>query len=170
MSEKKEWALRPGRGPVVTRRVHGKLMEMRVRPQSEEQVMDDLLAGVTRQDMASGLSGFGQHAASQKKQAGPRDLTTIPDGGLIWDEPESDLLMQPDGTPPKEEGDFVNVDAPRRRNQTDQDSQLEDSWSLDLLEDYNDRDQEKGHDGPLTFDRKGGSNQSLDDEIEDLFK
>lgn len=151
---------------MVTRKVGGRLVEQRVRPQSDEEVMDSLLAGVSRQDLASGSSGFGRHAASQKHSDG-RQLTSLPSGIGTWD--ELDLLMQPDTESPKEEGDFVDVEAPPRRNQIDQDSRPEDHWSLDLLEDYNDRNHEKGHDGPMTFDRSG-SKQSLDEEIDDLFK
>jgi len=178
VSDKSEWGFRQGRGPIITRRVNGQLIEEPLIAQREEEVIDDLLEGITRREASGGggLSGFGKaaHASgNQSKEAGPRDLTTIPHGGLHFDEPDSDLLFQPDTTPPREEGDFVDTDAPKRRNETDQSANPEDAWDLDFLEDYNDREREKGHGTPPFFDRSGSVDESdanLDDEIDNLFK
>jgi len=166
VSDKSEFALRPGVGPKITRKVGGRIVEEYLHSTSAEDEVDELLQGITRHEAAGsgGRSGFGKFADG-------RDLTSIPDGKLHFDLPDSDILMQPDTAPPREEGDFVDTDAPKRRNETDQSANPEDEWDLEFYENYNDRNREKGHGTPPFLARKGGSVEvPLDDEIDDLFK
>jgi len=203
-----EFKLTRRSGVKITRGMRvGKTLDVQeeiLHAQSEAEVLDALSEGLDpdHADMSMGLSGFGKMAGNMGqpevpnpgdplagfspemrallKDAGPRDLTTILHGGLHFDEPDSDILMQPDTTPPREEGDFVDTDAPKRRNQTDQGLDPADAWDMLFYDETNDRNMEQGHNGPMTFERSPGERRpkastaavdaELDAELDGLFE
>lgn len=169
-NDRGDFTLRMGVGPTITRKIGNRLVVTPVlgsRRVSEEGELDELLAGVTRDDVLnSGRSGFGKKVGAAGAGSFDGDpypakrmnhydnpnrdnLSSMPDGQYLGEDPDVDLLMQPDGDPPKEEGDFISTDDPstRARN-TDP---FVNPTSIQSLDQYDQapRDREVGQNTPL---------------------
>lgn len=163
-------------GPRRVRKEGSSYIEERLPPvyqEDDEQVVDELMRGISSNDMRRGSSGFGRFAASQPKQEKRADYGVYPGShsspSHLGEDAGSESANKPSGPTPA-----LNIrDTEDRRRHTDEDAEDLLSYSpaeRGFPDDQGlvDDDDQTGDDRPLYSE--GRKERDILSEVEDLFK